>query len=200
MLSDGYSNHPNILPFSFNPFLFRGVLSEGCNTMKHSQLSSFNPFLFRGVLSAKGCYRNRSTVRVSIPSYSGVCCLFNSTQLIRKHGTSFNPFLFRGVLSVTPTLMRTFWVICFNPFLFRGVLSDNTQHNDNALIPSFNPFLFRGVLSANHNIATQYIPYHSFNPFLFRGVLSDYYIIGTYKAKQWVSIPSYSGVCCLSGA
>ena len=88
-------------------------------------------------------------IRVSIPSYSGVCCLLveEAHKEFDKYG--FQSLLIQGcVVWSGMTLGKRISRKGFNPFLFRGVLSGVDQWIDR-------------------------------------------------KRHYSVSIPSYSGVCCL---
>ena len=258
----------------FNPFLFRGVLSD-CIVVLISIIShSFQSLLIQGCvvclflksrgwcidkfqsLLIQGCVVCRygywevvearefqslliqgcvvcfiysrwecSKTCVSIPSYSGVCCLLEQNISADFDHTVSIPS-YSGVCCLpqlkTHLKLKTHR---FNPFLFRGVLSDIEAHNIRwddcqVSIPSYSGVccLLRLRLQLAVSEKQVSIPSYSgvcclkdatiisvnettgFNPFLFRGVLSGHqHTLFRIKTKT-VSIPSYSGVCCLKPA
>ena len=159
---------------------------------------------------------------VSIPSYSGVCCLPKKSNTTTITGAKFQSLLIQGCVVCkwhkNGNLQRQ---VSFNPFLFRGVLSGIDRWEDKDGNKRFNPFLFRGVLSGSNRYlwrikevrfqslliqgcvvcerVESYSPFsiNRFNPFLFRGVLSGNASEHKLHYLAHVSIPSYSGVCCL---
>ena len=132
----------------------------------------FNPFLFRGVLSGSTVGLGRLDLR-----------------------TRFNPFLFRGVLSATKVWLGTDTGNEFQSLLIQGCVVCRLCRRQWRGLLSFNPFLFRGVLSGYHD--SQISRESRFQSLLIQGCVVCMSVPSSNGKTEYVSIPSYSGVCCL---
>ena len=101
--------------------------------MKRQGLATYSKFqslLIQGcVVCCNQFHGHKFSFEVSIPSYSGVCCLAPAPAAPAPVAPGFNPFLFRGVLSAVACVLLVLLGIGFNPFLFRGVLSERGLKN-----------------------------------------------------------------------
>ena len=181
---------------SFNPFLFRGVLSVGL-TVKPKKVFKFQSLLIQGcVVWNRPIPWTNANSKVSIPSYSGVCCLHHNHKLIEQKNAKVSIPSYSGVCCLLQGEATVAEAIEFQSLLIQGCVvwknkNGNSYRMKNVSIPSYS-----GVccLIPNYiltpNIFTVSIPSYS-------GVCCLRCIKFRLSNNFVVSIPSYSGVCCL---